>query len=436
MNYLKTYEAWDSISSNSYSNKIDSELRETIIDIVKSECDLEEINYLVDFCNYNKNGIDYPAMSLYFRDRRNRFFKIKYFKETLLRIKDVCEIYNYNIDTEIPSEDETQMTFDEFLENFEHDELFRMRITIYKSYLNESFEDRESRFKRYDLITDTVRTVNDIFLELEDEGYDIRVNAKSKNLVADSIDIQLHFKDIKKDCVEYIERVNDYMESKKVFKKPEIWINYRDNKNYIAHGRPVSDMKSLLEYFDYDITIGIIKLTFTIFKLNESLESSKDDLECIFLELEDEGFIVKYGETSDKDPKSKYCEILIHNNKEKFRISEVSDVINRSIDYMEDFSSVIKYEERRWLSPIIKSEMLSDIEYKDVYRITITFYKPNDNFHAIWVSKDDRKIWGVLKPDFKTREESIKYIEGAYISRNDIVKTFISDEEYWLKEAH
>ena len=427
MRYIKTYENWDNVYQNQISDKISDELKDTIIDIVKSECDLEEINYLVDFCNYNISGKDYPALSVYFRDRRNRFFKIKYFKETLLRIKDVCQIYNYNIDCEIPSEDETQMSFDEFLNTFEHDEIFRMRIIIYKKELNESFEDRELRFKRYNLITDTVRTVNDIFLELEDEGYDIRVNAKSKNLTADSIDIQLHFKDINKDCIEYIERVNDYMESKKVFKKPEIWINYRDNKNYIAHGRPVSDMKSLLEYFDYDITIGVIKLTFTIFKLNESLESSKeDDLKYIFLELEDEGFIVKYGEISDKDPKSKYCEILIHNNGEKFRISEVSDVINRAIDYMKDFSSVIKYEERKWFSPIIKSEMLYDIEYKDVYRITITFYKPNDNYHVIWVSKDDRKIWGVLKPDFKTREEAIKYIEGTHISRNDIVKTSLS----------
>ena len=45
-------------------------------------------------------------------------------------------------------------------------------------------------------------------------------------------------------------------------------------------------------------------------------------------------------------------------------------------------------------------------------------------------------VSGVLKPDFKTREEAIKYIEGTHISRNDIVKTFISDGEYWLKETH
>jgi hypothetical protein len=133
MKHIKKYENWN--YQNQISDKISNDIKDTITDIVKSECDLEDICYIIDFSNYNKNGIGYPAMLLYFRDKRNRFFKIKHFKETLLRIKDVCDIYNYNIDVDIPNEDETQMKFDDFLENFEYDELFRMRIIIYKNNL-------------------------------------------------------------------------------------------------------------------------------------------------------------------------------------------------------------------------------------------------------------------------------------------------------------
>jgi hypothetical protein len=144
MRYLKTYEAWDQINNNTHYDKIDSDLRETIIDIVKSECDLEEINYLIDFRFYsNYSGQHYPAMFVYFRDRRNGFFRIRDFKDTLLRIKDVCDMFGYSVDAEIPSEDETQMTFDEFLSFFEHDELFRLRLSIYKNEINESVVESE-----------------------------------------------------------------------------------------------------------------------------------------------------------------------------------------------------------------------------------------------------------------------------------------------------
>jgi len=401
MRYLKTYEAWDQINNNTHYDKIDSDLRETIIDIVKSECDLEEINYLIDFRFYsNYSGQHYPAMFVYFRDRRNGFFRIRDFKDTLLRIKDVCDMFGYSVDAEIPSEDETQMTFDEFLSFFEHDELFRLRLSIYKNEINESmveseelrtipkdiqqdiidlsWELKDEGFKigyqwwkpisahdsfrldsypyisvakfgyivkykeisdfcerisnylksrgyktniqcmvsdrrnlthfvnlesddtdveseyykiqiiedsinesvstgaesykhriRYTYIANILQNVKDIFLELSDDGYLIDSQAISRNMSADSIQVHINYMKISKDALEYIHRLSEYMGSKRVFKEPEIFVSYRDNKNYIIKVKPLINIDDLIRLFDEDVNINTIKITFTILKPNE-----------------------------------------------------------------------------------------------------------------------------------------------------------------------
>ena len=393
MKYLKTYESWN---TKVVELNIDKELKETITDIVKSECDLDEVSYIIDFSNYYaKTGHYYPAMIIYFRDTRNRFFRLRNFKDTLLRIKDVCDMFGYSLDAEIPSEDESQMSFDEFLSNFEHDELFRFRLSIYKieESISESDEFRtipkdiqqdiidfswelkdedfkigyqwwkpisahdefrsdtypyisivkinskvkykevsdfcerisnylkskgyktniqymvsdrrnlthfvnffdwdsdhvESKYykiqiiednvnensefekttKRLNLIGDTMQYSKDILLELMDDGYDIEVKPHYKNVMADSITISIKNKDISVDTLEYIFRLSDYFDSKRVFKEPEIDVIYSDNKNYIVTGKPLNNIDELIRLFNEDVTIKVIKMTFTIFKLDE-----------------------------------------------------------------------------------------------------------------------------------------------------------------------
>jgi hypothetical protein len=398
MRYLKTYESWN---TKVVELNINKELKETITDIVKSECDLDEVSYIIDFSNYYaKTGHYYPAMILYFRDTRNRFFRLRNFKDTLLRIKDVCDMFGYSLDAEIPSEDESQMSFDEFLSNFEHDELFRFRLSIYKTEesISESDEfrtipkdiqediidlswelkdedfkigyqwwkpisahdefrsdtypyisivkinskvkykevsdfcerisnylkskgyktniqymvsdrrnlthfvnffdwdsdhveskyykiqiiedsineskpfgevDRENRFKRYNLMSDVITTVNDIFMELRDDGYDVYVNSRTRNVAVDSLEVKVNYKNISIDTLDYIQRLYDYMSSKRVFKEPEVYVSYRDNRNYITTAKPINNIDDLVKLFDEDVTIGVIKITFTIFKLDE-----------------------------------------------------------------------------------------------------------------------------------------------------------------------
>jgi hypothetical protein len=388
MRYLKTYESWN---TKVVELNIDKELKETITDIVNSECDLDEVSYIIDFSNYYaKTGHYYPAMILYFRDTRNRFFRLRNFKNTLLRIKEVCDIFGYSVDTEIPSEDESQMSFDEFLSNFEHDELFRFRLSIYKteesisesdefriipkdiqkdiidlswelkdegfkiiyqwfkppiidssnsypyisivkfnskvkykeiSYfcerisnylkskgyktniqymvsdrrnlthfvnldsdyveseyykiqiiedsINESKPfgevDRGNRFKRYNLISDVTNIVNDIFMELRDDGYDVYV---TRNVSVDSLEVKINYKNISIDTIQYIKRLYDYIDSKKVFKEPEIWVSYIDNISIIK-ANPLNNIDEIIRLFDQGLTIKVIKITFTISKLNE-----------------------------------------------------------------------------------------------------------------------------------------------------------------------
>jgi hypothetical protein len=176
------------------------------------------------------------------------------------------------------------------------------------------------------------------------------------------------------------------------------------------------------------------------YKLFESkLSSIKDDITDILMELYDSDIyeIDVFRPEDKKHPSSFLNSIQISISKKdntRFRIGDISDELLRIRDYISDsYKILIKFEERRFLSDRVFIEDLSKVEYKEVHKIYVAIYNTTDTYHAIWVSKDDPKIWNVLKPDFKTREEAIKYIEETYLSRADIVKSFISDEEYWLK---
>jgi hypothetical protein len=182
---------------------------------------------------------------------------------------------------------------------------------------------------------------------------------------------------------------------------------------------------------------------YKIFESFSELESSKlsikDDITDILMELYDSDIyeIDVFKPEDKKQPKSFLNSIQISISKKdntKFRIEDISDELLRINDYISDsYKILIKFEERKWLSNRVFIEDLSKVEYKEVYKLYVAIYNTSDTYHAIWVSKDDLKIWDVLKPDFKTREEAIKYIEKTHISRADIVKSFIADEEYWLK---
>ena len=179
------------------------------------------------------------------------------------------------------------------------------------------------------------------------------------------------------------------------------------------------------------------------YKLFENNEDKAEYIKDIFLELIDDGFEIdfrKYNKEHNlvREPESKYLEVFIKSNDgNKFKISDISEYLYRSIDYMSGFNSVIKYEERKWLSTTIRSTNLKDIESKEVYRVWIYFYKPSNNYHAIWINRYDYKIWNILKADFKTADEAREYIQKTHIGgRGDIIKAVISDEQYWLKERH
>jgi hypothetical protein len=182
------------------------------------------------------------------------------------------------------------------------------------------------------------------------------------------------------------------------------------------------------------------------YKLFESYAVNLEDIKDILIELNDSDiyeidvFKPNVGAVNNydkKQPKSFLNSTQISISKKdntKFRIGDISDELLRIKDYISDsYKILIKFEERKWLSDRVFIEDLSKVEYKEVYKLYVAIYNTTDTYHAIWVSKDDPKIWNVLKPDFKTKEEAIKYIEGTYVSRADIVKSFISDKEYWLK---
>lgn len=175
------------------------------------------------------------------------------------------------------------------------------------------------------------------------------------------------------------------------------------------------------------------------YKIFESNNQEVQDIKSIFMELIDDGWNIKIFKPEGKnEPKSYLDSIQIEiKSYNKFKISDIISELLRLKDYIGDsYQILIKYEERKWLSDRIFINDISEIEDKEVYKVFISLYNTNDTYHAICVNIYDPKVWDVLKPDFKTREEVIEYIRGTYISSNDVKKSFISDNEYWLKLKH
>ena len=175
-----------------------------------------------------------------------------------------------------------------------------------------------------------------------------------------------------------------------------------------------------------------------LFKIFES-NSYIYDIKEIFIQLVDDGYDIKvYKPDYLNKPKSYLNSIQIEiKSDDKFKISDISSELLRLKDYIGDsYKYLIKYETRKWLSEKDFIDDLSKIEYKEVYKVFISLYNTNDTYHAIWVNNDDPRVWNVLKPDFTKREEAIDYIKGTHISSNYVKKSFISDNEYWLKLTH
>lgn len=174
-----------------------------------------------------------------------------------------------------------------------------------------------------------------------------------------------------------------------------------------------------------------------LFKIFES--NSIEEIENIFLQLQDDGYNIKiYKPDYLNQPRSYLDSIQIEiKSDDKFKILDISSELLRLNDYIvNSYQYLIKYESRKWLSKKVFIDDLSKIEDEEVYKVFISLYNTNDTYHAIWVNNDDPRVWNVLKPDFTTREEAIDYIKGTHISSNHVTKSFISDNEYWLKLTH
>jgi len=299
MRYLKTYESWN---TRVVEPNIDKELKETITDIVNYECDLDEIKYIIDFSNYyKKTGDYYPAMIIYFSDIRNRFFRIRNFEDTLLRIKDVCDLFGYSVDVDIPSEDESQMTFDEFLSNFEHDELFRFRLNIYKNEINESFEDKES--KRYNLISDVENKVNDIFMDVDEINIRFIPLARKKGAKTDTYNVVKN--DIIIGQIKWSSRMRGYAFLPTSDCDSEI-------KDFIKDLMIKRKMDKLNEASNIDLYNNVKESK--IYKNREFYSSSQKNtlntIEDICLDLKDRNFYVNTGIGSSLDIRLKHYIII------------------------------------------------------------------------------------------------------------------------------
>lgn len=120
---------------------------------------------------------------------------------------------------------------------------------------------------KYNISIAALRDVNDIFLELKDDGCDVEVSIKSINSMADSINVLIRPEEsitgIGKNYIEYIERLNDYMNSINEFDEPDIWISYININTSVTTNISVINSDILFEYLEEHI-INSVKLTFTM----------------------------------------------------------------------------------------------------------------------------------------------------------------------------
>ena len=138
-------------------------IRESIDDNIKldiKDIAIELVDYGFDYetkdCKYYKDGEhDYECFAIEIKDSKERFFRLEDLSEVLLRIRDYVKNTNYSIDIGIPKDD-TYLSLEDFIEEFEGEELYEMEIYIYdnrrhtmkhlKTY--ESFEMNKSECDR------------------------------------------------------------------------------------------------------------------------------------------------------------------------------------------------------------------------------------------------------------------------------------------------
>lgn len=165
MKYLSKYnesKIWNIIHNR--DPLVDDEMVDTISDILISDAEIYELDYILDFTwrfRKSKNNV-----IVYFRDRNNRFFTLNEIRDMLFRIKDVCNSFGYSIDMEIPSEEDTLYSFQDFIKEFGGDELYRLKIIIYK----EGKYDKKNESNSYEGLDEICSNLKDICTDITDEG--------------------------------------------------------------------------------------------------------------------------------------------------------------------------------------------------------------------------------------------------------------------------
>lgn len=129
MRYLYKFESYDD-----QFDKFKSENSELIAEIkdILLDCEDVEIKSTFWICKYyvsKKNPVD--AIRIIFQDNQNRFFRIEEIEPILSRIKTVTELEEFTINLDIPSEEDTEMPFEDFILEFNGEELYRLGMFIY-----------------------------------------------------------------------------------------------------------------------------------------------------------------------------------------------------------------------------------------------------------------------------------------------------------------
>ena len=68
----------------------------------------------------------------------------------------------------------------------------------------------------------------------------------------------------------------------------------------------------------------------------------------------------------------------------------------------------------------------------NTFRLYISFYKPNDTFHVIWVDKENKKLWDMYRSNL-TKEDATRFILSTKLTGLDIYRNYkiITDKQYW-----
>jgi len=216
-----------------------------------------------------------------------------------------------------------------------------MRIKLYNQFLleNSNYDDK------------IVSDINDIFVELKDDGFDIDINTKNYRNGVGTVYIYIENDNTFRvdDVQQYVMMLNDYMDIKLKGFKIKYCLDYmhsnsselkREDYYYFPTGCTY-DINNLLVQYNFDVNESLVIEGFGDF-VGPEYDKIESDVNDMFIDLKDDGAKISidfyhkgvgYGAGAD----DYMIKVRIYSDR-KFSMSDVEEPTRMMVDYFKDLT--------------------------------------------------------------------------------------------------